>query len=322
MSKMLKSVVVVGAGISGLLAAGELHRQGVKVTVLDKGRGVGGRMATRRSGNLVFDHGCQFFTARTPEFQRLCRQWVQEGVARQWFDSDRDGGHPRYRGVPSMTAVAKCLARDQAVCRGEKVIWMNYQRGTWILRTEAGQEYDAHYVILAMPVPQALELLENSGIVLPERARASLARIKYDKTITVLAELDGPSGLGAAGILELDEPEPLRLIVDNHLKGVSPDGVAVTLHSGPAYAERRFDDSKNVWIDRLTRTAEPHLKSRIKSATAHRWRFANSLGKQEEDCYFNPKLHLMLAGDGFGGPRVEGAALSGLAAGRKLLEVL
>ena len=47
------SCIVVGAGISGLLAAHELRNAGWHVTVLDKGRGVGGRMATRRLGGAA-----------------------------------------------------------------------------------------------------------------------------------------------------------------------------------------------------------------------------------------------------------------------------
>ncbi len=56
------SCVIIGAGVSGLIAARTLQASGVRVKVLDKGRGVGGRLATRRSGVGVFDHGAQFFT--------------------------------------------------------------------------------------------------------------------------------------------------------------------------------------------------------------------------------------------------------------------
>ena len=41
-------VIVIGAGISGLMCATELERNGYSVQVLDKGRGPGGRMSTRR----------------------------------------------------------------------------------------------------------------------------------------------------------------------------------------------------------------------------------------------------------------------------------
>ena len=68
MTEGTPSCVVVGAGISGLLAAQELTAAGWRVVVLDKGRGVGGRMATRRVGDGTFDHGAQFFTVRGERF--------------------------------------------------------------------------------------------------------------------------------------------------------------------------------------------------------------------------------------------------------------
>jgi renalase len=79
-SKNQKSCVIVGAGISGLLAANTLKQEGWTVTVLDKG-GVGGRMATRRVGEGTFDHGAQFFTVRGERFANLVEGWLRAGVA-------------------------------------------------------------------------------------------------------------------------------------------------------------------------------------------------------------------------------------------------
>ena len=61
-----KSVVVVGAGISGLVCASELSQAGIDVTVVEMGRGPGGRLATRRGSGLPFDHGTQYFTCSQP----------------------------------------------------------------------------------------------------------------------------------------------------------------------------------------------------------------------------------------------------------------
>jgi predicted NAD/FAD-dependent oxidoreductase len=61
-------VLIIGAGMSGMAAASELSRAGLRVMVVDKGRAVGGRMASRRIGEAVFDHGAQFITARSDQF--------------------------------------------------------------------------------------------------------------------------------------------------------------------------------------------------------------------------------------------------------------
>ena len=66
-----KSCVVVGAGMAGLTAAGKLTEQGVNVVVLEKARGVGGRLATRRIDAGVCDHGAQLFEAASDRLVRL-----------------------------------------------------------------------------------------------------------------------------------------------------------------------------------------------------------------------------------------------------------
>ncbi|MFM7102667.1 MAG: NAD(P)-binding protein, partial [Verrucomicrobiota bacterium] len=101
-------VLVVGAGLAGLAAATALQRAGRSVRVLDKGRGVGGRLATRRIGGATFDHGAQFLTARDPRFAALLEGCRAAGVAGEWGRGS--GGEPdgavRWRGIPSMSAVA------------------------------------------------------------------------------------------------------------------------------------------------------------------------------------------------------------------------
>ena len=61
-------VVVIGAGIAGLMASSHLSKAGYRVAVLEKARGVGGRMATRRIGEAVCDHGAQYFSVKGRAF--------------------------------------------------------------------------------------------------------------------------------------------------------------------------------------------------------------------------------------------------------------
>ena len=100
-----------------LLAARTLQAAGWHVAVIDKGRGVGGRMATRRIEAGTFDHGAQFLTARDRQFQSLVDEWVRGGIVKVWArgfsgpsGKSPGNGHPRYIGAPGMTAVPKALA--------------------------------------------------------------------------------------------------------------------------------------------------------------------------------------------------------------------
>src|SRR5690349_19894515 len=111
-------VVIVGAGMSGLMAAYILVAHGLRVTMLDKGTSVGGRLATRRIGAGRADHGAQFFTVRARGFGDYVDRWLADGVVYQWTNGFSDGsigpesfdGHPRYAVHGGMNALAKHLA--------------------------------------------------------------------------------------------------------------------------------------------------------------------------------------------------------------------
>ena len=114
--------LIVGAGISGLFAGQILNRVGHPVIILEKSRGVGGRMATRRFNKGVFDHGAQFFTVRDPQFKRWVDRWVKQGIALEWARKFSEPGgtpegnsHPRYRGVKGMTSIPKVLSQGSTI---------------------------------------------------------------------------------------------------------------------------------------------------------------------------------------------------------------
>eukprot|EP00238_Polyblepharides_amylifera_P003025 CAMPEP_0196589302 /NCGR_PEP_ID=MMETSP1081-20130531/63245_1 /TAXON_ID=36882 /ORGANISM="Pyramimonas amylifera, Strain CCMP720" /LENGTH=424 /DNA_ID=CAMNT_0041912065 /DNA_START=217 /DNA_END=1491 /DNA_ORIENTATION=- len=126
------TAAVVGAGISGLSCAHTLASKGFKVTVFESGRGVGGRMSTRRDKApdgtpLQFDHGAQFFTASSPIFQKLVNIWTDEGVVAEWegrfvkvdvetgFLSEDSVSYSRHVGVPGMNSICKYLAATEGL---------------------------------------------------------------------------------------------------------------------------------------------------------------------------------------------------------------
>src|SRR5215213_7778337 len=138
MSENQKSCIIVGAGISGLLVANALKLEGWTVTVLDKSRGVGGRMAARRLGEGTFDHGAQFFTVRGNRFADLVNGWLGAGAAAEWSRgfADAEGepnedGHPRYRGAAGMTSIPEYLARDLDVRTGERAVRVDAHADGW-----------------------------------------------------------------------------------------------------------------------------------------------------------------------------------------------
>ncbi|MGJ8651971.1 MAG: NAD(P)/FAD-dependent oxidoreductase [Opitutaceae bacterium] len=314
--------LIIGAGIAGLLCATELQKRGHSILILDKGRGLGGRMATRRMGGGRLDHGAQFFTVRDPLLQAYADQWLADGVIKEWFrhtseDSNLDG-HARYCGNTGMTDVAKYLAKDLDVQTSEQVVELVRDLSQWIVRTQAGHTYITKHLIITAPLPQALALLDTTGMDYAGEQKAALQSVRYDKGLATLAILDGHSGLSAPGGMKLHE-SPLTWIADNQQKGISPDVSAITIHADADFAEAHWDSPNEVRGPLMLEAAMPYLKSNVVEYNCHRWGFTIPVNPLPEPYFCNSNLKLTLAGDAFGGPRVEGAALSGIAAAQTVL---
>ena len=133
-------IAIIGAGLSGLSAA-YLLKEYADITVFEKSRGVSGRMSTRRSEPYFFDHGAQYFTARTKAFQDFIEPLVNQGIIERWnpcyvkFDGNKiierknwSEEEPRYIGSPGMSEISKFLAKDINVKINKKIISINYKK--------------------------------------------------------------------------------------------------------------------------------------------------------------------------------------------------
>lgn len=308
-------VVVVGAGLSGLMCARAAVGNGHEVTVLDKGRGVGGRLATRRSEGATFDHGAQFFTVRSPEFASHVSRWLEAGVVREWCTGfgDQDG-HPRYVGVTGMTSIAKHLAHDLDVRTSTLVFSLKSRTDGWDVITDDGGVHAAERVVLTAPLPQSFSLMFSAGLEMP----ADLRSIDYDRTVGLLVTLDDAKhSIPPPGGMQ--NPDGVfSFIGDNAAKGIS-ERPALTFHANPAWSLEHFEKGQDELESLLRSAAEPWLGSaRIVTAQVKKWRFATPRSVWPESCWVDETGTLGLAGDAFAGPKVEGAALSGLSVATRL----
>src|SRR3954447_11384706 len=156
------TVVVVGAGIAGIACAVELASAGVDVRVVDRGRAVGGRMASKRIDGRPVDLGAAYFTVRDPQFAQVVARWRALGLARPWTselgvlgggERNRTSGPVRWAAPGGLRSLVAALAEGLPVELGHEV-----------KRVGPGPTVDgepAAAVVLAMPDPQARPLLED-----------------------------------------------------------------------------------------------------------------------------------------------------------------
>lgn len=312
-------VVVVGAGLAGLVAARTLHAEGHRVTVLDKGRSPGGRLATRRIGAATLDHGAQFFTVRDDRFGSMVAAWAADGLVAEWcrgFTPAGDG-YPRFAVPAGMNALAKHLAAGLDVRCRQLVFAVRDRPGGWDVGLDDGTAIAADAVVVTTPVPQSQAVLISAGVELP----AGLRTLDYDRTLALLVVLDGPTAVPAPGGVQ--SPDALWSFVgDNQAKGVSAVP-ALTLHAAPDWSGEHWDDDPAATLATLVAAAQPWFGgSAVVEAQLKRWRFATPRTTWHQPCYVadDTDAPVVLAGDAFAGPRVEGAALSGLAAARALID--
>jgi predicted NAD/FAD-dependent oxidoreductase len=315
-----ESCIIIGAGIAGLLAAQHLKRYDIDVTVIEKGRGFGGRMAVKRIGEAVFDAGAQFMTTRDMIFRERVEFWLSKEEVHPWYPGPLR--NMRYVGARGMTTVPDRIGQSLNVRLSETVSRIAFKNNRWTVTTvphgtKEKRSYSADWLVLTQPVPQALELLDNSGIELDYDDEEELRKITYLRCLTVMAQLNGPSGIPNPGAMDLNH-DVLRWIGDNSAKGISPVPGSITLHSSPKFADAWWDKPEEERIEAMLAAAKPFIKSEPAETITHRWGFSDPVRVYREKqpfrkpYFLDEDLRLGMAGDGFNGPRIESAALSGM----------
>lgn len=315
--------------MAGLVAARRLADGGRDVVVLEAAEVVGGRLATWRRESLVADHGAQFFTVRSPIFEAFVQQLVEVGVVAEWCRGFNEvDGYPRYRVEGGMDRLALHLAEGLDVRCGVAVRAVRRTKvrsdgehrehgegggtggaGGYQIELADGGRVQADGVLLTPPVPLLLPLLAAGAIpVDPE-----LAAISYHRVLALLVGLDGPSSVPDPGARQFVDG-PFSFVADNRQKGLS-QGVVVTLHTSHPVSAQHWDEEDGLLRERLLGWAEPWLGGRRPNVVELiRWQHSGPLRPWPE-AVATVAPGLLIAGDAFAGPKMEGAFLSGWAAG-------
>lgn len=331
-SKPDADVLVVGAGLSGLIAAHVLRAGGYRVLMLEQNPQVGGRLDTVAMGPGLADTGAQFFTIRSREFQQWVEAWQIEGLVYRWSTGWSSGslapvnfdGHPRYAVRGGMAALAEYLAQQQDIRLDVLVESVAVKNDVWECRDQQDTVYRSRALLLTPPPPQSLALLAVGPIQLAPADRATLEKIDFTPCLTGLYLLSGPIHLPEPGAIQ-HSYAPISWLADNRRKGISPDETVVTVQAGPTFSRRLWAAPDEDVLGTLRIGFLPYLpaNSEVIEARLKRWQYATPVNVIPEPCLLAANLPpLVFAGDAFGGPRVEGAVLSGQAAAKQLMAIL
>ena len=312
-------IAIIGAGISGLVTANALKDEH-SVVVFDKSRGPGGRMATRYTDRFEFDHGAQFFTARSDAFKAVCRQWLDDGVIAVWQAEFRDfrgseivaerrwdEDYPHYVGTPRMNAIGKHLAQGVDVRFETPVDGLRRHGGAWSIEDSNNSDpglFD--WVVLALPAPQAADLMPDDT-AFRERCAATDMRACFAMMLGFSEPL--PLDWDAAHVQAAD----ISWMSVNSSKPGRNSAPSVVVHSTNAWANANLDmpidDVQRHLLGEYRRVSGMDPGGAAFSAV-HRWRYANVPQQDGAPCYVDEERCIGACGDWFVRGRIEAAFTS------------
>ena len=305
-------VVVVGAGISGVAAAHALTGGGREVVVLDRGRRVGGRMASRRTDGRMVDTGASYFTVSDDRFGAVVEGWRARGLARPWTDTfvaAHDGDLEPKSGPVRWSATGGLRSLVEDLARGLDV------REATVGRVGPGPSVDglaAAAVVLAMPDPQAVRLLDPGY---PELV-ATLDD-PFEPVLALTATWPERTWPDVQGAFVADDPVLTWVADDGRRRG---DGAPVLVaHSTPGFAAEHLDAPAEAAGPMAVALRDVlGIRTEPTSTHVHRWTFGKPSGRRTEPFALDDSL-VGVCGDAFSErPRVEAAYLSGRALGEEL----
>lgn len=320
------TIAIIGAGMAGLSLARRLAPHAT-ISVFEKSRGLGGRMATRRRPEGSFDHGAQYFTIRDAGFHAALEPAIEQGTVQAWsvplMRTDATGKAqrledraPRFVAVPGMTALAKLMAERLTVHSDQKIAALEGLPGEWYLATPQTAHGPFHWVISTAPAPQTLDLLPLSE---PDRAAVSAVRMNGCFTLMVRLPEDMALPFSASQV----EHPVISWIAANHSKPDRDPAPALIVHANSQWSDAHLEDPPEAVRDLMIEALKvlfPMIGwDASLSVDLHRWRFANVEQPLGRPYLVDPALKIGACGDWCLGNRVEAAFLSGQALAEDLI---
>lgn len=333
------NVIIVGAGVAGLACARELARRGFASVVLERSRGVGGRCATRRIDGQSVDHGAAFLHARSAEFAEALAQMPPEGRIDGWptrVVETRLACQPeafapcqtRLARRDGVNAFPKMLAHGLDVRLEHPVTQLESVGGRLRVHTQPGAIFESEFVVVAGSLAQSLRLTEPFAAGFPGAA-GQFARLHELEIVPSFAVIAGYESSSPDPLFDLWNPLEtvmLQAIIHDSAKRANPRHRVLVLHSRPGFARARMSESPEAWSrdmlwelgDMLGEWAAHPLWTQTHAWRSGRIRAGDQLAMP---AVLNAPGGgtLLIIGDAFGTqPGVEGAYLSGVAAGEQL----
>ena len=310
----MKSVAIIGAGISGLTLARELYQK-AKVVVFEKARGVGGRMSTRYAEPFSFDSGAQCFTARTQAFNNFLKPYFEKGIISEWAgrvinlelgkaETERLWREKHLVASPNMNSLCKDLAQDIDIKTSCEIAPLPKIRGkAWSLVDKNGNDLgDFDWVISTAPPVQTSRLF---SLHLP--MDSALNSVNMEPCYSLMIGFDMP--WDREWIAAKVRNNPIKWISVNSTKpGRNHDVTSLVAHSRSKWAVKHIDDDlstvRSLMLEQFTKVTGIDFKN-SKYIEMHRWLYAIIDRSEKKGGYLDMNLKLAATSDWCETSRIE-----------------
>lgn len=316
---MKQRIAIIGAGISGLTLAQSL-KEYADVVVFDKARGVGGRMSTRYADPFYFDHGTQFFTARSKSFQQFIAPLIATGLIAEWTGKvvtyqaenvlkDRLWFEPHYVAVPHMNSLSKHMAMGIDVRLNAEISPLIEKRidGWHLFKTDGTALGRFDWVISTAPPVQTLNLF---GPVLPADSALHDCQLRGCYTLMIGFHTPWSKPWMAAKV----HGRAIEWIAVNSSKpGRNKDVTSIVVHSSNDWAQQHIEDDAHTTQAYLINQFEDVTGIACENAdylSMQRWKYAISEQNEKPEFYLDEQQNIAAIGDWGSASRIESVWLN------------
>lgn len=292
-------VLIIGAGPAGLTLGKLLSEKKISYLIVEKSRGVGGRVATRRIHDIKFDHGAPFLKTNRE---------LLELISEMNFSTLNFGEHGFFF-QGGMTSLFKKISEDLPIRKEVKIVRLEKRTFNWTAVSDKNEEFHAQIVVNTAPLPQALLLLKESQ--LGYWHDDELDSIQYSKALMGLFLTNENVKLGKS------KPGEVHSVFSMEDRTHNPS--AWILRTTPTFSDTHFEEPENVQLQKITqlfRESVEGLKD-ISYAEVKKWRYVLP-EKVLPYPYLEVLKDLYLIGDAFRYPDVQGSLQGAHALAKKL----
>ena len=325
---------IIGAGISGLIAGKKLAKAGHDVTVIEKNRELGGRLATYKKNGQIFDYGITSVISSDPTFESFINLLIKKNTLKEWTSDfalyDGTQLHEINPNRPSnsyhvsengLSSIAQYLSRWVDVKSEEKAGGLTHigadrsKKRSWMINMTDISVFECDAVILAAPAPEAYGVLQTAQDETPSRRIIRhIDEVRYNSCFSLMASYSKELLPYWNGIE--CEDHTLSWIGNESAKLDSPAQTSVVIRSSPGFARKHRDSDpeeiSRLLLERASDISDSWLIN-PEWTKLHFWKYYEAINPMED--YFMElemeEAPLALVGDYMSGNTVESAFLSG-----------